>query len=91
MINCNQFACHSKVQFSINQTFSVQQDDALAEQRIREYLQSETLPCISDDLSPRGLEEMEALQKAAVQRLLESQDAELKYIREQAIKVIIIV
>lgn len=67
----------------------VQIDDAVTSKVIRDHLENETfnIPIITEDLDPKGLKEIEEMQKIAVRRLLEDQDEELLSIRNHALKV----
>ena len=46
----------------------------------------EKLPVITDDLDPKGLIEVEEMQKMAFMKLLEQQDDELSLIRENQLR-----
>ena len=46
----------------------------------------EKLPVITDDLDPKGLIEVEEIQKMAFMKLLEQQDDELSMIRENQLR-----
>ena len=61
-------------------------DDQKLNNQILEFLSNEKLPLLSPDLDPKGLEDMERIQKLAIQKLLEEQDVELVSIREHARK-----
>ena len=61
-------------------------DDAETDAKIREYLAQEKLPVITDDLDPKGLIEIEEMQKMAFMKLLEQQDDELSTIRENQLR-----
>ena len=61
-------------------------DDQKLNNQIQEFLSNEKLPLLSPDLDPKGLADMERIQKLAIQKLLEEQDVELVSIREHARK-----
>lgn len=65
---------------------TVRADDAETDAKIREYLAQEKLPVITDDLDPKGLIEIEEMQKMAFMKLLEQQDDELSTIRENQLR-----
>ena len=67
----------------------VQIDDAVTAKVIRDHLENETfnIPIITEDIDPKGLQEIEEMQKIAVRKLLEDQDEELHSIRNHALKV----
>jgi len=67
----------------------VQIDDAATSKVIRDHLENETfnIPIITEDIDPKGLKEIEEMQKIAVRKLLEDQDEDLLSIRNHALKV----